>query len=114
MDRLRARLCILLLAVILGPLSLSAQQTPRPTDKALLKLTNTRTDSIRIELRVGRNTDCDQNTYSTSRMIGAGKSWFIRSDLAVCFRVQRDRGSSAWSAWRRRAMGRSTFVVDSL
>ena len=114
MDRLRPRLIILLLAGILAPLGLSAQQAPRPTDKGLLKLTNTTTDSIRIELRVGRDTDCDQNTYSTSRMLAAGKSWFIRSDLAVCFRVQRDRQSPTWSGWSRRTMTRATVAVDSL
>lgn len=116
MGRQALQFLVPLVVFVSAPVLAESQGSPTSpkSDKALLRILNTTTDSVRIEVSTGRGADCDQNTYAVVKSIGPGKSWTLRSDLPICYRVQKDRASPVWSGWNRKTMVRASVAVDSL
>ena len=79
-------------------------------------LVNTTSDSVRVELRTGRQGACDIRRVLEVRAIAPGKYWSIRTDRPLCYRVQASGApiGSPWSAWRTPTLSRTAVTTDSL
>lgn len=117
MTKVLLAACVTLVFAV-SPTPLEAQTPTRPArrPKPTVRVVNTGADSIRVEFRSGRNLNCAQNWLVGVRMVGAAKSWTVRSDEPLCYRYQRNPvdASPVWSPWVRKVVARSAVASDSV
>jgi hypothetical protein len=67
-----------------------------------LIIRNVAWDSVRVEVRVGTASDCEQNMLVGVRTLRRGRSWGIWSPMPICWRREHTPGprfTGIWDKW---------------
>lgn len=81
-----------------------------------VRVLNTKPDSVRVELRIGRFTNCAANDLAGIHTVKQGKGWTIKSPVPICYRVDPTFNDQApqWSPWLRRVQLAGRQRTDSI
>jgi hypothetical protein len=89
------------------------QRDPQSANQGRLIIRNIAWDVVRIEVRIGRSTDCEQNPAVGVRALKRGRSWSIASARNICFRREQSPGRAtpiAWTPWMRKTVPKGTSI----
>lgn len=88
---------VVALAVLFSVPRVAASQDPAGT----LILINTQWDAVRVEVRLGRDTNCQAHATTSTHTLRRDKRWAIVTPNVVCWRREREPGVAdrGWTAW---------------
>jgi hypothetical protein len=106
---LRCLLVPVLAPLILGAVSLPNADAPpvqgQGKKQGQLVLRNVAWESVRIDVRIGKASNCEMNSPVGEKALRKGRVWAISSDLPICWRRElapNGRASGGWTPWTRR------------
>jgi hypothetical protein len=87
--------------------------TSSGTDSAgtgTLTLRNPDFATVNVEVRLGKNADCNQNAAFGTRQMRQGESWTITTGQDVCWRRDANpvQPNGQWTGWNRQAIAKGT------
>jgi len=109
---LLSSLALVILVSSLTPTRVEAQRTA----EGILVLSNTRWDSVRVEVRVGPSTDCSANPPHVVRTLRRNQRWAIVTSEVMCWRREQTPGdaSTPWASWGQARVTADSIRSDSL
>lgn len=92
--------------------------TPRDTTSSgddsagtgTLTLRNPDFAAVNVEVRLGKNSDCNQNAAFGTRQMRQGETWTITTGQDVCWRRDTNpaQPNGQWTNWNRQAIAKGT------
>ena len=79
-------------------------RVPLRANTANLRILNTTSDTLRVEIRVGSSSRCDDVRATAVRVLPPGRSWLVAADHPICWRRALGGGAVVprWTPWQRR------------
>ena len=84
-----------------------AKLHPPPPARAdgQLVLTNTGSDSVRVEVRVGDQAGCAKLPVGRTHVLAPGLSWSVMANEAICWRsAPKSQPAATWGPWQRQVV----------
>jgi hypothetical protein len=116
-EAMLRRSIVLLAPIMLGAASPEFRATvphagAQAQGQGRLILRNITWESVRVDVRIGKDTNCEMNASAGERVLRRGRVWAISSSLPICWRRELapgGRATRAWTPWTRRIVppGRS-------
>jgi hypothetical protein len=80
------------------------------TGTGTLTLKNQDFAAVNVEVRLGKNSDCNQNAAFGTRQLKQGETWTITTGQDVCWRRDANpaQPNGQWTAWNRQAVAKGT------
>jgi hypothetical protein len=80
------------------------------TGTGTLTLKNQDFATVNVEVRLGKNADCNQNRAFGTRQLRQGETWTITTGQDVCWRRDANpvQPNGEWTGWNRQSVAKGT------
>jgi hypothetical protein len=101
------------IVAVFGALEVEAQRGPVAPAPGRLEIKNVTWNQVRIEVRVGGSTNCEQNPVVATKVLRKGRTWSISGTRWICWRRELAPGQlsvNAWTDWSKRMVPARTVM----